>query len=134
MSLDTLAEQLTQISRATLARRLAHFPSPKPKRLPQQKPRSRLRSEIPVETYHWNKTRPGALKIDLGEHNGGSFLGHFAYTLTVVDIVIGYSRRRAILGRGQAAVFRELKFIINLSSPNGSLNRGVSVPITVASS
>jgi len=108
-----LREQLAQISRATLARRLSKFPSPKPKRLSHPKPCSRLRSEIPVETYHWNETRPGALEVDLVEHNGGSSLGHFAYTLTVVDIVTGYSRRRAILGRGQTVVFRELKAILD---------------------
>ncbi|MBC7341109.1 MAG: hypothetical protein H5U02_01415 [Clostridia bacterium] len=33
------------------------------------------------------------------EHNGGSSLGHFACTLTAVDVVSGYSRRRAVLGR-----------------------------------
>ena len=47
---------------------------------------------------------PGALAIDLVEHNGGCSLGHFADTLTVVDVVIGWSRRQAVTGRGQAAV------------------------------
>ncbi|KYH32203.1 hypothetical protein [Neomoorella mulderi] len=68
---------------------------------------------MPIECYDWDENRPGALEVDLVEHNGGSSLGHFAYTITVVDVVTGYSRRRAILGRGQAAVFRELKAILN---------------------
>ncbi|MEX0974603.1 MAG: transposase [Bacillota bacterium] len=85
-------------------------------------------SEIPIECYAWNEDKPGALEIDLVEHNGGSSLGHFAYTLSVVDIVSGFSRRRAVLGRGQAGVHRELGDIINqwpfhpwgLHSDNGS--------------
>ena len=79
--------------------------------LPHQKPGSSLRSQIPVDRYAWNESRPGALEVDLVEHNGGSSLGHFAYTLTVVDVT-GYSHRRAVLGRGQAGVFRELNAIL----------------------
>ncbi|BCV23188.1 DDE-type integrase/transposase/recombinase [Moorella sp. Hama-1] len=110
----TVREQLAQISRSTLARRLAKWRSPKPKfTLANQKRLSRLRSEIPISHYDWQEDRPGALEIDLVEHNGGSSLGHFGYTLSVVDAVSGYSRRRALLCRGQAGVFRELKLILS---------------------
>ncbi|MDN5362081.1 MAG: hypothetical protein PWP70_1128 [Moorella sp. (in: firmicutes)] len=62
------------------------------------------------------------------EHNGGAAIGHFGYILSVVDAVSGYSRRRALLGRGQAGVLRELKLILSewpfhpwgLHSDNGS--------------
>ena len=123
-----VAEQLSRISCSTLARRIARWDSLKFRRaLPHKKPNG-LRSEIPIECYAWNEDKPGALEIDLVEHNGGSSLGHFAYTLSVVDIVSGFSRRRAVLGRGQAGVHRELGDIINqwpfhpwgLHSDNGS--------------
>jgi transposase InsO family protein len=121
--------QLTLMSRATLARRLTLWRSPKAKRiLSQRKALSRLRSEIPIDRYGWKEDRPGALEIDLVEHNGGSSLGHYAYTLSIVDIVSGYSRRRAVLGRGQAAVFRAIQRLLvewpfrpwGLHSDNGS--------------
>lgn len=99
---------VTHISRATLGRRLAEMPSPKPRRsLPSPKP-ALLRTEIAIGTYDWNESRPGALEVDLVEHNGGSVAGHYAYTLHVVDIVAGWSRRLAILGRGQASVHAAL--------------------------
>ena len=108
-----IRSQMSQISRATLARRLKRLSSPKGKRtLPGRRPNTGLRAEIPVERYDWDETRPGALEVDLVEHNGGSSLGRFAYTLSVVDVVSGYSRRRAVLGRGQAGVYRELTGII----------------------
>jgi hypothetical protein len=112
--------QMSQISRATLARRLKRLRSPKRNRaLPGRRPTTDLRAEIPVERYDWDETRPGALEVDLVEHNGGSSLGHFAYTLSVVDVVSGYSRRRAVLGRGQAGVYRELKAIYRgLANPS----------------
>lgn len=106
-------QQLAQISRATLARRLAQWRSLTPKcTLSPKKKATRPHAEVPIDRYDWNENRPGALEVDLVEHNGGSSLGHFAYTLTVVDVVSGYSRRRAILGRSQVAVFRELKAIL----------------------
>lgn len=127
---EEIHRQLSQISRSTLARRIAQWNSPKPKKstLTKAKTLSKLRSEIPVAIYDWDEKQPGALEIDLVEHNGGSSLGHFAYTLTVVDIVSGYSRRRALLGRSQAAVFKELSLILSewpftpwgLHSDNGS--------------
>ncbi len=105
--------QMSQISRATLARRLKRLNSPKAKRaLPGRRPNTGLQAEIPIERYDWEETRPGALEVDLVEHNGGSSLGRFAYTISVVDVVSGYSRRRAVLGRGQAGVFQELTGII----------------------
>ncbi|MGI6514180.1 MAG: transposase [Syntrophomonadales bacterium] len=108
-----IRRQLSQISRATLARRLKRLRSPKCSRaLPGKKRNTGLKAQIPVERYDWNESRPGALEVDLVEHNGGSSIGHFAYTISVVDVVSGYSRRRAVLGRGQTGIFKELTTII----------------------
>jgi transposase InsO family protein len=122
--------QLDGISRTTLGRRLSDWLSQKPKGTTTRSSKSfsRLRSEIPVQRYDWDEQPPGALEIDLVEHHGGSSSGHYAYTLSVVDIITGYSRRKAILGRSQQAVFTVLQPIIDewpmkpwgLHSDNGS--------------
>ena len=104
--------QISQISRATLARRLKRMPSPKSGRALPGRRSNNLLTKIPVACYDWNEAEPGALEIDLVEHNGGSSFGIYAYTLDVVDVVSGYSRRRAILGHDQAGVHRELAAII----------------------
>lgn len=110
---DTIRQQLGLISRTTLARRLAKLSSPNPKRqFSSTKARGRIRSEVPIDRYDSTKVRPGALEIDLVEHNGGNSLGQFAYTLNVVDVVTQYSRRRAVLGRSQKAIFQVLRGII----------------------
>lgn len=107
-------EQLSAISRSTLARRLAELPSPKPRRsLPRPKPRTLLHQHVPIGRFDWDENRPGALEVDLVEHNGGSTAGHYAYTLSVVDIVTGWSRRHAILGRSQKAVHSALAQILD---------------------
>jgi len=109
----TISQQLAQISRPTLARRIAKWDCPKFRhRALHQRPPSALQTAVPVGRYDWDESRPGALEIDLVEHNGGSSQGHYAYTLNVVDAVSGYSRRRAVLGRGQAGIFRALTDIL----------------------
>jgi hypothetical protein len=106
-------EQLAHISRATLARRIAHFPSPKARRLLSPSKRGLRRgADVPIGRYEWDEDRPGALEIDLVEHNGGHSSGHFAYTLSVVDVVTGWSRRKAVLGRGQRGVHEALSAML----------------------
>jgi transposase InsO family protein len=122
--------QLMAISRPTLGRRIAKWVSQKPTGKPSRATRSfsRLRAEIPVQCYDWDEKRPGALEVDLVEHNGGSSQGSYAYTLTMVDIVTGYSRRRAIANRSQAAVFQAIEYLFRtwpmkpwgIHSDNGS--------------
>jgi len=103
---------LTSISKSTLARMLHKSRSIKRHRMSPPRRRTRLESQVPVDRYKSGELRPGALEADLVEHNGGSSLGHFAYTLSVVDVATGYSRRRSVLGKGQIGVHRELKKLI----------------------
>lgn len=110
---ERIRQQLGTMSRSTLARRLAEAPSPKARRMSSAtKAKGRLRSEVPVDRYAWDESRPGALEVDLVEHNGSHSIGHFAYTLSVVDVVSGYSRRRAVLGRGRHGVVAGLGYLV----------------------
>lgn len=109
----TIRTQLGQISRATLARRIAAWPIPKARRtLPRPKAQGHIPHAVPIGRYDGDEQRPGALQIDLVEHNGGSTAGHYAYTLSVVDIVTHWSAHRAILGRSQAAVHGALAALL----------------------
>src|SRR5699024_3537131 len=91
-----IIKQLEEISRPTLGRYLSRLQTPKARRhLPSARPPT-PKSAIPIDRYEWDESRPGALEIDLVEHNGGDPTGHYAYTLDGVDIVTGYSLRMAI--------------------------------------
>lgn len=103
---------LASISRPTLARMLSKSRSIKRRRMSPPRKKAHLESQVPIERYNSGEMRPGALEADLVEHNGGSSLGQFAYTLSVVDVATGYSRRRSVLGKGQLGVHRELKRLI----------------------
>jgi hypothetical protein len=108
-----IREQLACISRTTLGRRISSWSlEPAGRATPRPKPSTGIKREVPIQSYAWNEQRPGALECDLVEHNGGSSHGHYAYTLSVVDVVSGFSRRRSVLGRGRAGVLAELDLII----------------------
>jgi hypothetical protein len=109
---DAVRDQLTSISRATLARRLAKMPRVKVTRtLPRPSPGS-IKSQVPIDRYDWDENRPGAVETDLVEHNGGTSLGHFAYTVHLTDVVLGWSARRAVLGRGSRAVSQAISQMV----------------------
>jgi transposase InsO family protein len=120
--------ELAAISRATLARRLSEMNRPKPRLLRSgQHPSRLLKSQVPVARYRWDEERPGALEVDLVDHSGGRY-GHHAYTLSVVDVVSAWSRRRAVMGKSQAVVHEALQALLSewpsevwaLHSDNGS--------------
>ncbi|MFO8150421.1 MAG: hypothetical protein R6T93_08995 [Trueperaceae bacterium] len=107
-------EELGRISRATVARRIAQLPRPKPRRQPvAPHPQRLLKTAVPIGRFAWDEARPGALEVDLVEHNGGSSSGHYAATLSVVDVVSGWSRRRAVLGKSQAVVHEALERLLS---------------------
>jgi len=107
-------EELGRISRATVARRIAELPRSKPRRPPvAPHPQRLLKTAVPTGRFAWDETRPGALEVDLVEHNDGSSSGHYAATLSVVDVVSGWSRRRAVLGKSQAVVHEALERLLN---------------------
>jgi hypothetical protein len=67
-----------------------------------------LASQMQVDRYRSNEDRPGALEVDLVEHNGGTIGGHYACQRSVVDVGTGWSARRAVLGKSQAVVLDAL--------------------------
>jgi hypothetical protein len=69
-----------------------------------------LRRQIPV-IAQWKRVaddRPGFLEIDLVSHSGESAVGHFLWTLSVVDLSTGWTERVPIMGKGQVGVVRAL--------------------------
>lgn len=72
------------------------------------KPGAILKHQIPVKTDSWNILVPGFAETDLVSHCGGSASGDFAYTVNLTDIHTQWVERKAILGRGQDAVFNAL--------------------------
>jgi len=95
-----LLEQLEQISLSTLRRRLARVRQDQPQ-LPRKKPRPRnpLLQSIPMLRLSWDLQEPGRFETDLVHHCGPTASGEYVCTLQMVDVLTGWSERRAVLGR-----------------------------------
>ena len=95
---DDEAELLNRMSAATIDRLLA----PERAKLQQRgrshtKPGSLLKSQIPIRTWaEWNPKQAGFVEIDLVGHEGGNATGEHAFTLTVTDVLTGWTINRSI--------------------------------------
>jgi hypothetical protein len=100
-----VAEQLGQISEATVTRLLRKYRSRK-QRLPQKGPEraNQVRKPIAMKRIPWETSEPGHFEVDLVHHGGESSEGIYAHTLQMIDVATGWSERVAVLGRGQQAM------------------------------
>ena len=73
------------------------------------KPGTLLRKQIPIKTNQWDETRPGFLEADTLAHCGESLLGDFVYTVNFVDIATGWTEQRAVWGKGETGVLKQIQ-------------------------
>lgn len=102
---DEVAAQLKQVSGRTIDRLLAHERKVrclKRKRRPPVHPL--LYQRVPVKMpSEWNRQQVGNLQGDFVLHCGASAAGHYAHTLSVVDIATGWWEGEPQMGRSQQA-------------------------------
>ena len=97
----SLLDQLGGISVSTVGRRLNRIRQDQP-RLPRprgSKRANKLTQDIPMRRIPWNEREPGHFETDLVHHCGRTASGHYVCTLQMVDVLTGWSERRAVLGR-----------------------------------
>ena len=75
------------------------------------KPGTLLRKQIPIKTNQWDEKRPGFLEADTVAHCGESTFGIYANTLDLVDIATGWTEQRAVWGKGETDVLRQIKHV-----------------------
>ena len=108
----SMEQQLTMISRATVARLLSKHRSRKT-RLPRKGPEraNQATKGVPMKRIPWNTSEPGHFEVDLVPHCGETTAGEYGQTLQMVDVATGCSERVVVLGRGQRAMeaaFRQI--------------------------
>ncbi|MFH1361115.1 MAG: hypothetical protein ABIH69_00440 [bacterium] len=107
---DEVAEQLRQISPATIDRRLAKpRKAERNRRFSTTRPGSLLKKKIPIRLTDWDTSTIGFLETDLVAHCGGSAFGQFANTVSLTEIATGWWEGKGILGKGQEATLDALK-------------------------
>lgn len=73
------------------------------------KPGTLLKNQICIRTEHWDVTQPGFVEADTVAHCGNSLAGDFAWSLTMTDILSGWTENRATWNKGALGVVAQVK-------------------------
>ena len=113
LSLETV-KALRKISPSTIDRLL------KPSRIKYggrgrstTKPGTLLKKHIPIKTNQWNEKKPGFLEADTVPHCGDTTEGMYANTVDLVDIATGWTEQRAVWGKGERDVLKQISDVEN---------------------
>lgn len=111
---DAARTKILSISPATIDRLFKKVrPQYKLHGLSTTKPGSLLREHIPIKTEQWDETRPGFLEADTVAHCGTTLLGTYVFTLDTVDIATCWTEQRAVFGKGEIGVCKQIADIEN---------------------
>lgn len=69
------------------------------------KPGTLLKSHIPIRTWSdWSDEQPGYCEMDLVHHCDTNTTGEYLHTLTITDVVLGWTENEALRNRSQKSV------------------------------
>ena len=77
------------------------------------KPGSLLKNQIPIRTDNWDINKPGFIEADTVAHCGNSLAGDFIWSITMTDILTGWTENRAVWNKGAIGVNKQVKDIEN---------------------
>jgi len=90
---------------------------------------SLLKQQVSIRTFaDWEDVQPGYVEADLVAHCGTNVSGSYLHTLTMTDVVTGWTECQALLFRGQEPVVRAISqlaeqmpmTLLGLDTDNGS--------------
>jgi hypothetical protein len=99
-------EKLLKISVSTCERLLGpHKAAFRPAGRCMTRPGSVLKSQIPVRTWaDWSETEPGFCEMDLVHHCDNDTHGEYIHTLTLTDVILGWTEVQALRNRSERTV------------------------------
>jgi hypothetical protein len=69
------------------------------------KPGSLLKSQIPIRTWSdWSDQEPGYCEMDLVHHCEDNTSGEYLHTITITDVVLGWTENEALRNRSEKSV------------------------------
>lgn len=118
---------LLEVSSATIDRLLNPYKNKKPKGLSSTKP-SLIKNKIPLKLLDREVDYPGFIEADTVAHCGESLSGDFISTLTMTDLMSGWTENRALWTKVSEQVIKQMKrvesrlpfMMVGLAVDNGS--------------
>jgi hypothetical protein len=126
---NEVATKFQRIAASTIDAKLARYRAMIRRRFNSTtKPGSLLKSHIPIRTSSWEEARPGYCELDTVAHCGDSASGEFVNSLTLTDILTGWTETEAMIGKAEYRIKEaldmakhRLPFTLNAIDPdNGS--------------
>lgn len=108
---EAAAEKLLSMSEATVRRRVAGFRKKENLSCVSATSPSKIKTIVPVYAGSWRKQKPGSGQIDTVVHCGHILMGDMAYTLTFVDVTIGWMVLRAQWNKGEVETTKSVAAI-----------------------
>lgn len=108
---DDIRGKLKGISPSSIDRLLKPYKAEFRKGLSATRAGPFLKSQIPIELIDKHVDRPGYVEADTVAHCGSSLSGTFANTLTVTDLLSGWTGNRCTLGKEAEDVVDKVKEI-----------------------
>lgn len=103
-------EKIVSISTPTIDRILKPIKAKtERKRFCGTKPGTILKNQIPIKVNQWSETDPGFVETDTVAHCGMSMDGDFIWSLTMTDILTGWTENRATWNKGAEGVCKQIK-------------------------
>lgn len=120
--------KLLQISSSSIDRLLKPYKQGCRRGLSGTKGGAFLKSQIPIELIDKHVDRPGFVECDTVAHCGNALAGDFANSLTVTDLLSGWTANRATLGKEAVDIVAKVKDIraglpfrmVGFAADNGS--------------
>ena len=105
-----VAEKVLKVSPATIDRLLKTTRRVQGGRgLCGTRPGTWLKHQVPIKTDHGDVDKPGFLHADTVAHGGDSMEGDFAWTLTLTDVLSGWTENRAVWNKGYEGIRQALR-------------------------
>lgn len=108
---EEIRSKLLSISHSSIDRLLRPFKAEFRKGLSATRAGPYLKSQIPIELIDKHVDRPGYVEADTVAHCGSSLSGTFANTLTITDLLSGWTSNRCALGKEALDILDKIKEI-----------------------
>lgn len=111
---SSIAEKLKNIKSDTINKRLKPYKVKLRRKINSTtRPGSLLKKQIPIRTISWDEMRIGCCELDIVAHCGDSAQGEFINSLTLTDILTGWTENTAFIGKAQKRIIDGLDNIQN---------------------
>jgi len=102
-------EKLKNIKSDTIDKRLRPYKTKLRRKINSTtRPGSLIKKQIPIRTISWDEMRVGCCGLDLVAHCGDSAQGEFINSLTLTDILTGWTGNTAFIGKAQKRIMDAL--------------------------